>query len=81
MRADSHTTAIAVMYRSTTESITCHIGTPNGILTIITIGELSGNREAQKASGPSVFSMLPMAAYIEKIITIIIGIINCEESS
>jgi hypothetical protein len=44
------------------DNANCHVGTPKGKRTIITIGEVKGIIEHQKASGPSGFSALYMAA-------------------
>ena len=43
-----------VQYKATDKSI-CHGGTPNGIRTIITIGEVNGIMDVQNAKGPSGF--------------------------
>lgn len=49
---------IAVRKSDAMESAICHKGTSKGIRTIITIGEVNGIMEHQKARGPSGFSIL-----------------------
>ena len=46
------------IYKNPMESSISHKGTSNGTRTIITIGEVKGIMEHQKANGPSGFSML-----------------------
>ena len=55
----------------------CQKGTPNGILAIITIGEVRGIIEHQKDSGLSGFRIVPIATSSAKIIGIVTGSINC----
>ena len=81
MRALHHTKKKEVAKRMANESNSCHSGTLKGMRTIMTMGEVSGNIEAQKAKGPFVFSADPIAAYMPNIMIKITGIINCEESS
>ena len=46
------------IYKNPMESSISHKGTSNGTRTIMTIGEVKGIMEHQKANGPSGFSML-----------------------
>ena len=52
----------AVHQDADAERTSCHQGTPKGMRTIMTMGEVRGKMEAQKASGPLVLSALYMAA-------------------
>ncbi len=55
----------------------CQYGTPKGIRAIITIGEVKGIIENQKAIELSGFCMVPMATIRASIIGIVTGSINC----
>ena len=59
------------------EMAICHIGTPNGMRAIITIGEVSGIIEHQNESELSGFCMVPIATIRARIIGIVTGSINC----
>ncbi len=60
------------------EQTSCHAGTPKGIRTIITTGEVSGIIDSQKAIGPSgLFTTAELANTNEKISGMVTGNINC----
>ena len=56
-------------------------GIPKGSLTIITIGELKGIKEAQNASGPSGLPTLYIPAKNANIMISVTGKVNCDTSS
>ena len=47
----------------------------------MTMGEVRGKSEVQKAKGPSVLLLLPMAAYMPKMSRRVTGRVNCVVSS
>ena len=49
--------------------------------TIMTMGEVRGNNDVQKAKGPSVLLLLPMEAYMPKMSKRVTGRVNWVESS
>ena len=55
----------------------CQYGTPNGILAIITIGEVRGIMEHHKESWLSGFCIVPIATISPRIIGIVTGSMNC----
>ncbi len=66
-----------VMTRIEPERRICHAGTPKGMRTIITTGEVKGIILNQKGRGPSGFCMAAIMTYIPKISGSITGNINC----
>ena len=81
MRPEIHIIANAEAYNKSSESNFCHKGTPKGMRTIITMGEVSGIMEHQKASGPSGLFIPNIPAYRAKAIITTVGTINCPVSS
>ena len=59
----------------------CQAGTPNGILAIITTGEVKGIILNQKAVAPSGFLMALIMTRIARMMGIMMGIMNCCASS
>jgi hypothetical protein len=55
----------------------CQYGTPNGILAIITMGDVRGIIENQKEIELSGFCIVPIATKSPRMIGIVTGSINC----
>ena len=77
MRPASHVIAIKVLTKSNMESPNCHHGTEKGTLAIITMGEVNGMMENQKAMGPSGLSRARIKTIMEAISGSDTGNINC----
>ena len=61
----------------TSDNTICQAGTPNGMRTIITIGEVNGNNELHKAIPLSGDCTLYIPRYSATMMMTVTGTINC----
>ena len=73
----SHVVAINAAYSNTRDRIISHVGIPNGMRAIITIGDVRGMMDAQKAIGALGSLNTDIIMMSESMIGSIITVLNC----
>lgn len=75
--ADSHVVSTKLRYSTTSDVAISHVGMPKGMRAIITIGEVNGIIDAQKAIGELGSLNTDIITIIARIIGIMIIVLNC----